>query len=286
MILITGATGNLGKSVVKQLEQHLSKDQFILTSSKAETVAALIQQGYQARIADFNDIDTLHTAFQGVSKLLLISTMEQNRADLHDNVIDAAKAQGVEHIVYTRLAIKDIHTSAVKELMMSHFQTESYLMNSGINYTILRNTMYADALVQILGPQALMQDIQLPGGNGRVPYVLRREMGEATANLLLQDGHEQKIYHITHTKSYSYADIAAALTQLTHQRINYVSIPEDQFHHTLAQNGFPEFLIYLHAGTINDIKAHQYEIEDTTLATLLGRTPADLMTFLKELFNI
>lgn len=286
MILITGATGNLGTSVIKQLEQHLNKDQFVLTSSKEASAALLTNQGYQARIADFSNPSSLKQAFEGIEKLLLISTMDQSRAEQHKQVIDAAKAQGVKHIIYTSLAIKDINTSAVKDLMMSHFETEKHLIDSGLSYTILRNTMYADALTQILGPNALTQDINLPGGTGTVPYVLRREMGEATANLLVQAGHENKIYNITSPNSYSYADIAAALSALTGKSIAYQDINENDFNNILKQIGFPDFLIYLHAGTIKDIKEHQYEINDTILSTLLGRQPADITVFLKELFNL
>lgn len=286
MILITGATGNLGTSVIKQLEQHLNKDQFVLTSSKEASAALLTNQGYQARIADFSNPSSLKQAFEGIEKLLLISTMDQSRAEQHKQVIDAAKAQGVKHIIYTSVAIKDINTSAVKDLMMSHFETEKHLIDSGLSYTILRNTMYADALTQILGPNALTQDINLPGGTGTVPYVLRREMGEATANLLVQAGHENKIYNITSPNSYSYADIAAALSALTGKSIEYQDINENDFNNILKQIGFPDFLIYLHAGTIKDIKEHQYEINDTILSTLLGRQPADITVFLKELFNL
>lgn len=286
MILITGATGNLGTSVIKQLEQHLNKDQFVLTSSKEASAVLLTNQGYQARIADFSNPSSLKQAFEGIEKLLLISTMDQSRAEQHKQVIDAAKAQGVKHIIYTSLAIKDINTSAVKDLMMSHFETEKHLIDSGLSYTILRNTMYADALTQILGPNALTQDINLPGGTGTVPYVLRREMGEATANLLVQAGHENKIYNITSPNSYSYADIAAALSALTGKSIAYQDINENDFNNILKQIGFPDFLIYLHAGTIKDIKEHQYEINDTILSTLLGRQPADITVFLKELFNL
>ena len=164
MILITGATGNLGSAVVAQLLKTLSPEEFVATSSNAEGVEKLRAKELQSRLANFSDPISLNEAFKGIDKLLLISTMDQNRYEQHKNVVDAAKEQGVKHIIYTGLAIKDIHTSAVKDLMISHFQTEDYIKESGLTYTILRNTMYADALTQILGSNALNQDINLPGG--------------------------------------------------------------------------------------------------------------------------
>ncbi len=286
MILITGATGNLGSSVVNELLKKSTSDQFIVTSSNQNGVNKLASKGLQARVANFSEKETLNDAFRGVDKVLLISTMDQNRFEQHKNVIDAAKNQGVKHIVYTSLGIKDIQTSGVKDLMMSHFETEDYIKESGLTYTILRNTMYADALTQILGENALNQDINLPGGNGKVPYALRREMGEATANLLLQDGHENKTYNITGSHAFGYKEIAETLAKLTGNTIVYNDIPEDDLKSFLKKIGMPDFAIYLHTGTLYDIKTHQYELESDILETLLGRPTASKEEFIKELFSI
>lgn len=284
MILVTGATGNLGTSVVDQLLKVGSKDQFIVSSSSDAGISKLKDKGLQTRLANFSDPKTLLAAFKGIDKLLLISTMDENRFEQHKNVIDAAKTQGVQHIVYTSLAINDITTSGVKMLMKSHFETEEYIKESGLKYTILRNTMYADALSQILGPNGLHQDISLPGGSGKVPYAMRREMGEATANLLLQDGHENKIYNITGSHAYSYQDLVDQFNKMGAENLAYHDISEEDFIKALQNAGFPDFAIYLHAGTIADIKNHQYEIVDSTMETLLGRPTANAQEFLKEIF--
>lgn len=286
MVLVTGATGNLGTNVVAQLLKKSTKDNFVVTSSNPEGVQKLEAQGLQARLANFSDSNSLKEAFKGIDKILLISTMDPNRFEQHKNVIDVAKEQGVKHIVYTSLAINDINTSGVKDLMISHFQTENYIKNSGLTYTILRNTMYADALTQILGSNVMVQGINLPGGDGKVPYVLRREMGEGTANLLLQDGHNNKTYEITGSQSYGYSDIATTLSKLNGKEVKYNDISEDELKNTLKEIGFPEFTIYLHTGTIYDIKTHQYEIETKSLETLLGRPTASLEDFVKELFQL
>ena len=286
MILVTGATGHLGSAIVQQLKKHLSHKEFIVTSSNETGLKQLEEQGLQARLADFSNPETLKLAFQGITQIALVSTMDSNRLEQHKNVIDAAKGEGVKHIVYTSLAIKDINSSGVYDLMVSHFQTEDYLKESGVGYTILRNTMYADALTQILGQEGLKKNINLPGGDGKVPYVLRREMGEATANLLLKDKKENKIYNITNSQSYSYQDIANELTDITGNKIEYKDISNEKFVEGLKQIGFPEFAIYLHAGTVLDIKNHQYEIVEHTLEDLLGRPPSSAREFLKEIFEL
>ena len=286
MILITGANGNLGSAVVSTLEKLMPKNQFLVSSSSDDGVSNLKSKGFNARKADFSDPSTLENAFLGVTKLLLISTMDPNRLEQHKNVIKAAKKVGVKHLVYTSLAIHDIKSSAVRDLMISHFETEAYLKESGLDYTILRNTMYAEALIQILGQNALHQAIKLPGGTGKVPFVLRREMREATANLLLQSGHEGKTYNITAASSYSFAEVAEVLSELTNSEIKYINEDEDRYMTYLQQLDFPEFLIYLHVGTLKDVAMKQYEIQDDSLELLLGRPSAPLNVILKEIFQI
>lgn len=286
MILITGATGNLGSNVVRQLLKKSNSSQFIVSSSNESGVIKLKDKGLQARLANFSEPSTLNEAFKGIEKLLLISTMDQNRFEQHKNVVNAAKEQGIKHVIYTSLAIKDIEKSGVKDLMISHFQTEDYIKSSGLTYTILRNTMYADALNQILGSNGLNQNINLPGGTGKVPYALRSEMGEATANLLLQDNHQNITYNINGSQAYSYSDLVREFKNISSKELIYNDILEESFTEGLKLAGFPDFAIYLHAGTIADIKNHQYEITDKTMEYLLGRPTANAQKFLKEVFKI
>ncbi|MFC6053459.1 NAD(P)-dependent oxidoreductase [Acinetobacter sp. Ac_877] len=286
MILVTGATGQLGSSVISQLSKTTSKDQFSIFARDETKASKYKEQGIEVRIGDFDQISSLGYAFKGVTKLLLISTMDFNRLEQHKNVIDAAKMAGVKHIIYTGLAIQNIETSNVKDLMQSHFDTEKYIQASGLDFTFVRNTMYTDAIPLIVGEKVFEQGVYLPGGDGKVPYALRREMGEAIANLLVQENHENKTYNITGDVAYSYADIAQTLSQISNKNINYINADEAQFEQLLKDIQLPEFLIYLTKGTVIDIKQHQYEINSSDLKTLLGRSPLDLKSALKELYQI
>ncbi|MDY6490453.1 NmrA family NAD(P)-binding protein, partial [Acinetobacter faecalis] len=244
------------------------------------------EQGIEVRLGDFNQISSLGHAFEGITKLLLISTMEFNRFEQHKNVIDAEKIAGVKHIIYTGLAIQDIETSNVKDLMQSHFDTEKYIQASGLDFTFVRNTMYTDAIPQIIGEAVFDTGIYLSGGDGKVPYTLRREMGEAIANILVQDNHENKTYNITGDIAYSYADIAQTLGELSHKKIDYIDLDETVYEQFLIDLHLPEFLVYLTKGTVVDIKQHQYEVNNSDLKTLLGRPPLDLKSALKELYKL
>ncbi len=285
MILVAGATGHLGAAVVEQLLRSGATGGFAVLARDPEKAKAFAGQGIDVRIADYDRPETLRAAFSGVDKLLFISTMAMNRAEQQSSVVDAAAAAGVKHIVYTGLALKDIESSGVRDLMISHFQTEDRIKASGMAYTFLRNTMYADAMPIIAGPQATQAGIFLPAGQGKVPYVLRAEMGEATANLLLQEGHEGRTYDIVGEAAYGYDEVARSLSALTGRSLAYHDVPAETLRANMQAAGLPEFPIYLTLGTLQDIKAGRYEIASPALRKLLGRTPKSLDEMVKTVFS-
>lgn len=286
MILIGGATGLLGKAVVSQMLARGAKGRFAVLARDAVKAKPYADQGIEVRIADFDTAESLPAAFDGIDRFLFISTMSQNRGPQQLGVVEAAARAGIRHIVYTGLAVRDIGSSAVRDLMGSHFETEQKIRNSGMEWTFLRNSMYAEAIPLILGPGALQNGIFLPGGTGRVPYALRAEMGEAAANLLLQDGHAGRTYEITGGSGAGYADIAAALTRLTGKDIKYQDISAESLRETLHATGMPDFMVWLTLGTLRDIRAGQYDLPSRDLEALLGRAPAGLDEMLRQVFDL
>ncbi len=229
MIVVAGGTGQLGSHVVNQLRESDARASFAVLARDRAKSRHLVEQGVEVRLADYDRPDELPRAFAGVKKLLFISTMAMNRAEQQKRVVDAAVAAGVQHIIYTGLAIRDIETSGVRDLMRSHFETEAHIAASGVAFTFLRNTMYAEAIPVIIGPQALERGIFLAGGQGRVPYASRAEMGEAAANVLLQRGHEGKTYQVAGPEAASYEEVARALSEATGRTIAYQNIsPAEQ----------------------------------------------------------
>lgn len=285
MLLITGATGHLGTAVVDQLLQTTERQNFAVLARSAQKAARLSAQGVEVRIGDFNLPASLDAAFAGVSTVLLISTMELNRFEQHRNVIDAAVRAGVRQVVYTSLAIRDIASSQVRELMQSHFDTERYLQESRLEYTIVRNSMYAEAIPAIIGATAGQSRIALPAGHGAVPYVLRRELGEALANLLRAERQPNQIIHLVGRQLYTYADLAAALSALQGRPLEYVEADPEEYRQRLKALGWPEFLIYLTSGTLLDIKHQQYALHSPALEQALGRPALSLPAMLAEIYR-
>lgn len=286
MILVTGATGHLGISVVEQLLKHTSANNIVAFARDENKAKHLKEKGIEVRIGTFDDKDSLDNAMRGIEKVLLISTIDHHRLQQHQNVVDAAKNADVKHILYTGVSLKDVNNSAIKVLMESHFQTEEYIKESGLNYTFLRNTLYTDVIPSFVGEKVFETGIYLPAGNGKVPYALRREMGEAAANVLLGNGHENKVYEITGSELYSYTDVATALSELSNKNVVYTDVDAEELTEQLKQIGVPEFAIFLTVGFGTETKNHQFENVSKDLENLLGRKPVVLKDALKELYNL
>lgn len=286
MILVTGATGHLGNATLEHLLTKTSANNIVAFVRDPNKAKHLQEKGIEIRTGTFDDAASIDKAMQGIDKVLLISGLDLHRFQQHKNVVDAAKKAGVKHIVYTSVAFKDVATSAIKSLMESHFQTEDYIKESGLPYTLLRNTLYTDGIPHFAGEKVLETGIFLPSENGKVPYALRNEMGEAAANVLMQDGHENKTYNITGNEMYSYDDVARELSSLSGKTVTYTSADPVVFTEQLKQFGVPEFGIFIATGFSEDIKNQQFEIVSNDLENLLGRKPADLKEGLKQIFNL
>jgi NAD(P)H dehydrogenase (quinone) len=287
-ILVTGATGQLGSSTIEQLLKKINLKNIVALARDNKKAQLLIKKGIEVRIGNFDDPASLNNAMHGIENVLLISTGDMNRFDQHKNVVDTAKKAGVKFITYTSVPLKDLNTAAAKNHLESHYQTEKYIKKSGLIYTFLRNNIYTDMLLIYLGNKVFETGrINLPAGDGKLPFALRREMGEATANLLIEiEQHQYKIYELTNNVLYSFEDIALTLSALYGKPITYSNIDLDLFKKTMAAHNMPEKIISVAAAFITDFKNHQYENATNDLEKLLGRKPADLKEALKELYNL
>lgn len=286
-ILITGATGKLGSRVIAHLLERSSPDQIVALVKDPDKSADLISKGVEVRYGNYADVASLDAAMKGIGKVLLISGNDLlNRHVQHRNVIDAAKANGVEYIAYTSISIKNMRTCYMNALTGSHSATEDYLKASGITYTILRNTLYADDLPYYIGwkDTFLKKGILFNAGDGRVPFVLREDMAEAFANLILQDRHESGVYEIGNDRAFSFTEIAEELSTLTKQQICYTD--NDPLTHAavLHEMTLPAHITIFLINTGEDIRNGQYDIATGDLGRLLGRKPAMLTSILKEVF--
>ena len=285
-ILITGATGHLGTAVINQLLKNTDASNIVAFVRDENNTGYLKENGIKFHLGTFEDNASLDKAMVGIEKVLLISTTDPKRFYQHKNVVDAAKKAGVKFIAYTSVPIRDLDSAAAKTLLESHFQTEDYIKESGLSYAFLRNNIYVDMVPMYIGEKVFETGIYLPAGNGKVPFALRREMGEATANLLLQSEPLQNIYDITNTELYSFEDVASVLSELSGKQITYTDANIDEFTKGLKAHKTPAHIIPIFTAFVTDFKNHQYEKTSGDLEKLLGRKPATLKEALKELYKL
>lgn len=286
MILITGATGKLGTAVIETLLQKTTASQIAALVRDEGKASSLKEQGVNIRVGNYDDTPSLDAAMQEIEKVLLIAgTDEQKRVQQHQNVVDAAKKAGVGCVVYTSRTIKDTGT-LVNQLMLGHFQTEDVIKASGIQYVIFRDVLYMDTLPQFVGEKVFETGIYLPGGEGKAPFALRSEMGEAIANALLESHCDNSTYKLTGSGSYSFDDVAAALTKLSSQEVRYAPVEKSAFGAQLKARGLPDVVAGRIVGFLTDIKNGQEDEVSPDLECLLGRKPASLEKGLKILINL
>lgn len=286
-ILVTGATGYLGGTVIKTLLTKLSPSQISILTRNEEKRVEFQSKGFSAFLGSYDNVDSLEKAMEGVDTVLLISSGDQgDRMREHKNVIEIARKKGVKRIAYTSRCLNDRNTLSNK-LMMEHFDTEEYILASGLTYTLFRNILYMDAIPQFIGGNtALERGIFLPAGDGKVSFALRSEMGEAMANVLLNEKTENEIYNFTGDKTYSFYDIATVLTELSGKEVKYTNVETEKFVGMMQQRNLPDPVIRKIVDFIADIKHNQEANIFNDLENQLGRKPTDLKEGLRILFGL
>jgi len=286
-LFVTGATGHLGKSVVEQLLEITAPENIVILARNSAKANYFRSKGIDIRIGDYKNVVSLQKAFKGIDRVMLISASDPfTRLQQHMNVVDAAQISGVKHIVYTGVAIKNPDSSANQFLIQSHFRTESYIIKSELNYTFLRNNLYTDVIPMFVGEHVFDSGITLPTQEGKVAFALRREIGEAAGNVLVQSTHQDKTYEITGAAAYSFEDVARELSLLSGKKISYNQLDSAAYSAHLRQLGVPDHFVQMLAAFTADIKNNRHAGISRDLEVLLGRKPAGLTEALKELYDL
>ncbi|MDO6518547.1 SDR family oxidoreductase [Zobellia uliginosa] len=285
-ILVTGATGNLGSSVIETLLKNIPAQNISALVREEDKILGIKAKRINAFQGDYDNEYALESAMANVDTVLLISAGDQgDRMQQHRNVIDTAKKSGVKNIAYTSRAMKNRATLA-HQLMEEHFLTEDYIKNSGLNYTIFRNTLYMDVLPLFVGKKVFETGIFQPAGNGKVTFALRKEMGEAMANVLSNENCQNKTYKFTNNEAYSFYDIAKALTTLCGIEVKYNPVDIPTFQERMKSTGIPEPMLQKVVEFNTDIKNGQEDEITNDLENKLGRKPTTLKEGLKTLFGL
>jgi len=283
MIIITGASGQLGRLVVDQLAGTVDPSSVLLGSRTPDKCAARKAAGFKTAKIDFNDPKSMTAAFTKGATVLVISTDAPNdvRIVQHGAAINAAKRAGVARLVYT--SFFNPSATSLCPLNRLHAATEAMIQESGVPYTFLRNNQYADNLALSL-PQALAHGaLAQPGIQGKVSYVTRADLAAATATVLSGPGHENKRYDLTGPEALSACDIAAQLSKQTGKAIQAVEMEPLQFGELLKGAGLPPFLVEAMLGLFAANAAGEFAPVTDHVRQLTGREPTPATRFIAGL---
>jgi NAD(P)H dehydrogenase (quinone) len=284
-LIITGASGQLGRATAAATLEHVPAGDLILVTRRPESIDELAALGADVRFGDFDDPASLATAFAGGGRMLLISATDlEKRVDQHRRAIDAAKTAGVRHVIYTSgLAPGPPNPAAVAP---SHYATEQALAASGLDWTVLRNSLYADYQVVVAHNVIEQGKLVHNHGDGRVAYVARADCARAAAAVLVGDGHAGRIYDITGPEAVSAEEFAALCSELSGRSIETLDCDDDSFIATLVGNAAHDDHLRFGAALVasfgRSIREGYMASCTDAVATLTGRPPRALRALLDE----
>lgn len=267
-IVVTGATGHLGKFVVEGLLEKVPAEQITAVVRSEEKGAGFAARGVKIAVADYNAPETFDGLFAAGDKVLLISGSEidKNRVAQHQVVIDAAKAAGVALLAYTSAP-----GSLTAALANDHRGTEEALLASGLPYALLRNGWYNENYTEQLAPVLQYSAVTHAAGEGRVSSAARADYAAAAVAVLAGEGHENKTYELGGDTAWSFAEYTAELSGQTGKEIANNAVPVEALTGILTGAGLPEPLAAILAGVDASIEKGELVVSSGDLSRLIGR---------------
>ncbi|WP_077173983.1 SDR family oxidoreductase [Yersinia proxima] len=269
MIAVTGATGQLGRFVINALLKKVPASEIIAAVRSPEKASDLAALGVQVRKADYSQPTTLQAAFQGVDKLLLISSSEVGqRIAQHTAVINAAKHAGVKLLAYTSLLHADKSPLGLGE---EHRATEALLRESGLPVVLLRNGWYTENYAASIAPALAHGAFIGAVGDGRIASATREDYAQAAAEVLTQENQAGKVYELAGDDSYSLAEFSAEIARQSGKPVVYKNLSEADFKQALLSAGLPEVFASLLADSDAGAAKGGLFDDSHTLSKLIGR---------------
>ncbi|WP_406722463.1 SDR family oxidoreductase [Streptomyces althioticus] len=272
-IVVTGASGKLGRHVVEQLLEKVPAGQVTAVVRSPEKVADLAERGVRVAVADYNVPETFDGLFAAGDKVLLISGNEfdKGRVRQHSVVIDAAKAAGVALLAYTSAP-----GSLTASLADDHRGTERALLDSGVPYVLLRNGWYHENYTENLAPVLEHGAVVAAAGEGRISTASRADYAAAAVAVLTGESHENATYELGGDEAWSFAEYAAELSRQTGREIAYNPVTPEALTGILAGAGLPEPAAAMFADVDAAIAKGELAVDSGDLSRLAGRPTTPL----------
>ena len=234
MILITGASGNVGREVLKQMATTGVK---VRAAFQSVSKAAIAPSGVDIVTMDYNQPQTLQAALKGVERVFLVGPPTPNLPTLERKAIDEIKQSEARYVV--KLSAMGGRAAIFPR---QHADSEDYIKSSGLTYTFLRPNGFMQNFVTYNAATINTQNAFYGSqGDGKVSHIDLRDIAAVAVKALTESGHEGKTYTLTGPEALSNARVAEILSEDTGREIKYVDLPDEQFKQALIQAGLPEW---------------------------------------------
>lgn len=275
MIVITGATGKLGRHVVSQLlDKGVPAKDIAVAVRSPEKARDLAERGVTVREADYSRPDTWPSALEGAEKLLLISASEiGKRVDQHRTVVEAAAKAGVKQIVYTSILHAD---RSGMSLAKEHKASEELIRASGIPYVFLRNGWYLENYTENLAPALEHGALIGSAKDGLIAAASREDLAAAAVAALTQPGHENKVYELAGDVPFTMAELADEVSRQSGRKVVYQDLSQEKHKAALLGVGLPEPVAEMLSDSDAGIARGELNDDSGDLSRLIGRPTTPL----------
>ena len=275
MILITGASGNVGKEVLKQVAATGAK---VRAAFQTVTKAAAAPSGVEIASMDYNKPETLQAALKGIERVFLVAPPTPNLPALERKAIDEIKQSGVRNVV--KLSAMGGRDAIFPR---QHADSEDYIKSSGVAYTFLRPNGFMQNFVTYNGATINTQNAFYGSqGDGEVSHIDLRDIAAVAVKTLTEDGHQGKAYTLTGPEALSNARVAEILSEDTGREIRYVDLPAEQFKQALLGAGLPEWSANALVDLQQFYRRGSASVVTRDVEQLLGRKPISFEQFSRD----
>ena len=280
-LVVSGASGRLGRRIVELLADA-GADRLVATTRSPERLAGLAKRGVVVRRADFDDPDSLQAAFAGADRLLLVSTdaidSPGRRIEQHRAAIDAAKAAGARHVVYTSCADPDPRFMVAAD----HWATEQALAASGLGWTALRHNLYTEYLEEVL-PEAMASGrLVAAAGEGGAAFVTREDCARSAAAALLSTDPGSRVLEIAGPAIVTVREVARLASELAGRPVSYAPVEPAALRAGMVAAGLrghvADVLVSMHVAMAQG----KFRAATSAVAELTGRAPTSVPAFLSS----
>ncbi|MEJ2600219.1 MAG: SDR family oxidoreductase [Anaerolineales bacterium] len=264
MILITGATGNVGRQLTQQL---LDAGQPMRLLTRDRNKLSNLDGRVEIAVGDLDKPETIRAALEGIERLFLVTASTQQDVD----VLRAAKDAGVRHVV--KLSTFEAVDPMMAEHVKWHREREQLIRASGLAWTFLRPTMFMSTALD--WAKTIRQEgvFYYPGGEGKVPAVDTWDVAAVAAVALTESGHQGQAYALTGPEALSFGEMAEVLAAVLGKPVRYVDIPDEAVGEQMRKAGLPDYVIEGLIGTFAAIRAGRLGVCTPDVEKVTGRPP-------------